>query len=149
TYLFMNTRVPPFDDVRVRRAVNLAVDRPVVARASATFVEAEPTCQILPPVFPGYERYCPYTLPPTSNGWSAPDRSRARQLGAASGTRGALITVWVPHKYRGEAGPMTALLRSLGYRTRTKRVSDGIYGNPKRSPANPNSRAQAGLFGWT
>src|SRR5262249_32259141 len=36
-----------------------------------------------------------------------------------------------------------------GYRTRTKRVSDGIYGNPKRSPANPNSRAQAGLFGWT
>ena len=44
---------------------------------------------------------------------------------------------------------MTALLRSLGYRTRTRPVSDFIYSDPKRSPQNPNSRAQAGLFGWT
>jgi peptide/nickel transport system substrate-binding protein len=150
TYLFMNTQVPPFDDVRVRRAVNLAVDRAVAARASAALVGAEPTCQILPPDFPGYQRYCPYTIHPGSNVWSAPDLSRARRLVAASGTRGALITVWEPDRHRGEAGPMTALLRTLGYRTRTKRVSNDIYyNNPKTSPQNPNSRAQAGFFAWT
>ena len=149
TYLFMNTRVPPFDDVRVRRAVNFAVDRNVAARASTGFIGAEPTCQILPPDFPGNQRYCPYTLHPGER-WSAPDLVRARRLVAASGTRGASITVWEPERHRGEARPVAALLRSLGYRARTKRVSDdAYYYDPKTSPMNPNSRAQAGLFAWT
>jgi len=149
TYLFMNTRVPPFDDVRVRRAVNFAVDRAAAARASAGFVGAEPTCQILPPDFRGYQRYCPYTLHPGANEWSAPDLSRARRLVAASGTRGALVTMWEPERHRGEARLATALLRSLGYRTRTKRVSDDVYYNPSTGPLNPNRRAQAGLSAWT
>jgi YVTN family beta-propeller protein len=150
TYLFMNTRLPPFDDVRVRRAVNFAIDRAAAARASAAFVGAEPTCQILPPDFPGYERHCPYTLHPGAHEWGAPDLSRARRLVAASGTRGASITVWEPKRHRGEARLATALLRSLGYRARTKRVSNRFYyDNPKTSPLNPRSRAQAGLFAWT
>src|SRR5262245_13301821 len=86
TYLFMNTQVPPFDDVRVRQAVNFAIDRAAAARASALFAAAEPTCQILPPDFPGYQRYCPYTLRPGAREWSAPDLARARRLVAASGT---------------------------------------------------------------
>jgi DNA-binding SARP family transcriptional activator/ABC-type transport system substrate-binding protein len=150
TYVFMNTRVPPFDDVRVRRAVNFAVDRAAAARASAAFAGAEPTCQILPPDFPGYERYCPYTLRPGAHHWSAPDLSRARQLVAASGTQGMLVTVWEPERHRGEARGVTAVLRSLGYRARTKRVSDHVYyDDPKTSPLNPRNRVQAGLFAWT
>jgi YVTN family beta-propeller protein len=150
TYLFMNTRVPPFDDVRVRRAVNFAVDRAAAARASAAFAGAEPTCQILPPDFPGYQRSCPYTLRPGAHRWSAPDLSRARRLVAASGTRGAQVTVWEPQRHRGEARGVTAVLRSLGYRARTKRVSDHVYYvDPKTSPRNPHSRVQAGLFAWT
>jgi peptide/nickel transport system substrate-binding protein len=142
--------VPPFDDVRVRRAVNFAVDRAAAARASAVFAGAEPTCQILPPDFPGYQRSCPYTLRPGAQRWSAPDLSRARRLVAASGTRGALVTVWEPQRHRGEAREIAAVLRSLGYRARTKRVSDRVYyEDPKRSPLNPHSRAQAGLFAWT
>jgi peptide/nickel transport system substrate-binding protein len=150
TYLFMNTRAAPFDDVRVRRAVNYAVDRAAAARASTGFVAAEPTCQILPPDFPGYQRYCSYTLRPGPRGWSGPDLARARRLVAASGTRGTSVTVWEPERHRGEARLATALLDSLGYRATTKRVSDAVYYyNPQTSPLNPNSRAQAGFFAWT
>jgi peptide/nickel transport system substrate-binding protein len=150
TYLFMNTRVPPFDDVRVRRAVSYAVDRAAAAHASTGLVGAEPTCQILPPDFPGYQRYCPYTLRPGARGWSAPDLSRARRLVAASGTRGMAVTVWEPQRHRGQARVVTAVLRSLGYRAHTKRVSDHVYYvDPKTSPLNPHSRVQAGLFAWT
>src|SRR5262249_37921692 len=136
-------------DVRVRRAVNLAIDRAAAVRASAAFVGAEPTCQILPPDFPGYQRYCPYTLHPGSDEWSAPDLARARRLVAAPGPRGTPVTVWEPADKRGEAGPMAALLRSLGYRARTKDVSQDVYFDSNKGPLNPLHRVQAGLFGWT
>ena len=49
-YYFMNTRVPPFNDVRVRRAVNYALDRAALAR----IYHARPACQVVPPQMPGY-----------------------------------------------------------------------------------------------
>lgn len=51
---------PPFDDVRVRRAINLAVDRAHIVQLYGGV--ARPTCQVLPPGVPGYRPYCPYHL---------------------------------------------------------------------------------------
>ena len=34
-FMFLNVRTPPFNDVRVRQAVNLALDRGLVVKASA------------------------------------------------------------------------------------------------------------------
>jgi peptide/nickel transport system substrate-binding protein len=149
TYLFLNTKVPPFDDLRVRRALNYAANRAAGVRISARAIGAEPTCQILPPDFPGFQRYCPYTLGAGAGGeWTAPDLDRARRLVAASGTRGAVVTVWVPDNHQGE-GPFAAnLLRSVGYRARIKRVSNQTYYDPAAGPLNPRRRAQAGLFSW-
>ena len=94
-FLQFNTTVAPFNDVRVRQALNLAIDRQAVARLYGGTIAASPTCQILPPGVLGYKRYCPYTFSPTSNGrWRAPDLARARRLVAASGTRGDRVTVW-------------------------------------------------------
>jgi YVTN family beta-propeller protein len=149
TYLFLNTKVPPFDDIRSRRALNYAADRAEGVRISSRASGAQPTCQILPPNFPGYRPYCPYTLGPgTSGDWTSPDLRRANKLVDASASRGAVVTVWVPDNHRGEASFAATLLRSLGYRARIKRVSDDVYYNPATGPLNPLRRVQAGLFSW-
>ena len=94
-FLFLNTRLPPFDDVRVRRAVNLAVDRAAFARSEGGPQLAQVTCQLRPPGTVGFRRYCPYTADPDRTGeWKAPDLARARRLVAASGTKGMRVTVW-------------------------------------------------------
>jgi YVTN family beta-propeller protein len=149
TYLFLNTKVPPFDDVRVRRAVNYVADRAGAVLASFRATGDGPTCQILPPDFPGFQRYCPYTLHPGPSGrWTAPDLARARRLVTSSGTRGAAVTIWVPDNHRGEAAFSAALLRSLGYRTHIKRVDNDTYYDPEKGVMNPQRHVQAGLLSW-
>jgi YVTN family beta-propeller protein len=149
TYLFLNTRVPPFDDLRVRRAANYGADRAAAVRSSAQSLGAQPTCQVLPPNFPGFRRYCPYTLHPGPSGvWNGPDLERARRLVAASGTKGAPVTVWIPDNQQSEGPVAAALMRSLGYRTRLKRVSIPDYYYSGNGPANPRSRVQAGVNAW-
>jgi peptide/nickel transport system substrate-binding protein len=82
-YFFMNTRRAPFDDVRVRRAVNLAVDR--AGLAGAFGAEAAPTASILPPGVPGHLDV--EALP-------APDLAAARRLVREAGAVGAPVNVW-------------------------------------------------------
>ena len=120
----LNTRVAPFDHVRARRALNYAVDRNLfIARFGGPLV-GRPTCQILPPNFPGYEPYCPYTRSPTRSGrWRGPDLVRARRLVAASGTSGMRVIVWSDKPGVGLGmGYVAALLSQLGYRATVKVV---------------------------
>ena len=51
-YLTLNANVPPFDDVRVRRAVNMAVNKDRVIQLING--RATPAAQPLPPLMPGY-----------------------------------------------------------------------------------------------
>jgi YVTN family beta-propeller protein len=93
-FIVLDTEAPPFDDVRVRRAMNLALDRERVVRILGGEGTALPTCQQLPPNFPGYEPYCPYTTDPGSGGsWTAPDTQRAKRLIRRSGTAGMRVVI--------------------------------------------------------
>jgi peptide/nickel transport system substrate-binding protein len=122
-FFSLNTNLRPFDDVRVRRALDLAVDRAKIVEMYGGPAVAYPLCQPLVPGMPGYRRYCPYTVDPTRDGrWKGPDLARARRLVAASGRRGELVTVWgstdelaIP---RALPGYIARVLRSLGFRTR-------------------------------
>ena len=52
-YIGMNSQEPPFDDVKVRQALNYAIDRETLATVLLSGVVA-PTSKILPPGFPAY-----------------------------------------------------------------------------------------------
>jgi len=149
TFAFvMNTRVPPFKDVAVRRALNYAIDRGRIVRYVGGTLAAQPTCQILPPTVPGYRPYCPYTVNPTTSGtWTAPDLAKAKELVRSSGTRGMKVTVLGDRNYQSRwAAPyLVRLLRELGYHASLVR---------RKSPANileladSRNRTQIGWFGY-
>jgi YVTN family beta-propeller protein len=118
----LNTHLPPFNNVLVRRAFNYAIDRNAIARMYGGAAFATPTCQPLAPGLPGYRRYCPYTSDASEHGiYTGPNLAYARRLVARSGTRGEHIDVWgspdegyIPARVAGYAA---RVLRSLGYRT--------------------------------
>ncbi len=122
-FIPLNTHLPPFDEVRARRAFNYAIDRLKVARMYGGGSVAPPTCQTLMPGTFGYRPHCPYTRSSRrSDVWTAPDVVRARRLVAASGTRGQRVDVWGPTDSLGtprQLPPYVArVLRSIGYRTK-------------------------------
>ncbi len=123
----MNTRLPPFDDVRVREAVNLATDRAALVGAWGGPLTATVTCQIVPPGFSGYQRYCPWTVDPGANGnWLGPDLTRARQLIDQAGVAGERVTVWGADdsgQHAAVARSFTRLLDDLGFRATTRLLS--------------------------
>ena len=149
SYIWLNTRSAPFDNLLARQAFNYAVDRGTIAQLAlgANGSGGRPTCQLLPPDFPGYVPYCPYTQDPTQSGrWLAPDLLKARALVRESGTQGASVTLVQPSVVPHRAGEEpVAALRAIGYRARLVDLSPTtLFG----SPPSFFLRFQAGLMGW-
>jgi peptide/nickel transport system substrate-binding protein len=117
-YLALNTTMAPFDNEDARRAVSYAFDRAATLAIQGGPQAGRVTCQFLPPDFPGYRPYCPYTANPNpqTGAWSDPDLKRAADLVARSGTSGDAVDVWTPG-YTKQFGPyVVGLLERLGYR---------------------------------
>jgi len=80
-YVTINTQVEPFNDVRVRRALNMAIDKSRIVRIINN--RAVPANQILPPLMPGYDKdYKGYAF----------DREQAKKLLAEAGYPGGFRT---------------------------------------------------------
>jgi hypothetical protein len=114
---WMNTAVPPFNNLDVRRAVNFAINRTQMADVYGGPPFVSITCQILPPGFPGYQPYCPYTLDRDAGGhWRAPDLKEAQRLVDASGTAGMHVVVGPNlESFSAERDYLGSVLKELGY----------------------------------
>src|SRR5262249_35975749 len=83
------------NDLRVRQALNFAVDRAAIVRAYGGSLADTPSCQTIPPGEPGYRRYCPYTRDPApARPWVRPDLPTPPPPVAQSKTRGASVSIW-------------------------------------------------------
>ena len=141
-YLAINTRKPPFDDVRVRRALNLAIDREAILNEifSGTGLAAT---NPLPPVLWAYNG----DIPPFPY-----DPDEARRLIAEAGITGGLSTdLWYmpvsrPYNPNGRrmAEMIAADLERLGIRLSLETADWDVYREKLQ-----NGETTLSLYGWT
>ncbi len=127
-YFAFNVNEKPFNNLKARQGVNFATDRNALVKIAGGPKLAVPTCQILPPNFPGYKPYCPYTKNPGSGKWTAPDLTKAQQLINASGTKGARVKVNTDTTDTDKALGLyfVGLLNKLGYKATLQALSSDI-----------------------
>jgi peptide/nickel transport system substrate-binding protein len=116
-YFWMNTQEKPFDDVKVRQAVNYAIDSSALERIYAGQIKG--THQILPPGMPGYEQFdlYPYNI------------EKAKEMIKEANPSDMDITVWTdtesPNNEAGEY--LNEVLKELGFNTTLKILNADNY----------------------
>ncbi len=127
-YAPMNTNLAPFNNIKARQAVNFAIDRNALVKIFGGPKLATPSCQVLPPGFPGHVDYCPYTKNPGAK-WSAPDLAKAKQLVKESGTAGQKVTVLSSDDEVNKAVGvyLQSVLNQIGYKASVKPISGNIF----------------------
>jgi len=116
-YFWMNTKKPPFDDVKVRQAVNYAVDSAALERVYSGQIKG--TQQILPPGMPGYEKLELYPH----------DMEKAKEMLKEANPSDMDITVWTDTESpNNEAGEYyEGVLKELGFNTKLKILNADNY----------------------
>jgi len=131
----MNNRLAPFDNVKVRQAVNYAIDRNALVRLYGGL--ATPTENILPPTYPQYKKHTFYPL----------DLAKAKQLIEQAGAKGATVTVWGSNRDTSKK-PVQYLqdvLKSIGLNAKLKIIDAAIYWT---TIGNQQTKAQIGFADW-
>ena len=118
TYFLLNTRKAPMNNLKVRQALNYAVNRDALLKIFGG--QGTPTENIIPPSLgPAFQRQWPYPY----------DLAKAKRLVRQSGTQGMAVQVW---SHSDAPAPQAAqyvasVLDSLGYKATVKTLSQSVY----------------------
>ena len=148
-YFALNTRTPPFNNLKARQAINFAADRNAYVKIGGGPSLAVPTCQILPPNFPGYKPYCPYTAGSDTTKWTGVDLAKAKQLVQQSGTAGMKVVVnsASDDTSKALAQQMVADLNKIGYKASTQLLTGSIQ-YPFIQNSNNSSKWNVAWSAW-
>ncbi len=148
-YFALNTRTPPFNNLKARQAINYAADRNAYVKIGGGPSLAVPTCQVLPPNFPGYQPYCPYTSGSGTTKWAGPDIAKAKQLVQQSGTAGMKVVVnsASDDTSKALAQQMVADMNKIGYKATTQLLTGSIQ-YPFIQNSNNSSKWNAAWSAW-
>ncbi|HMC69189.1 MAG TPA: ABC transporter substrate-binding protein, partial [Mycobacteriales bacterium] len=138
-FLALNTHRPLFADVRLRRAVNYAIDRAALARLGDAFVPLpeHPTDHYLPPGIPGYRNVHIYPL--------TPDLAKARQLAKGHPSTTAVLYTCDVSPCDQQAQIIKKDLAAIGLRVEVKAFPMGTYFTKL---ATPGERFDIAWVGW-
>lgn len=139
SFFYLNTHRPLFRDVRMREAVNYAIDRRVLARIGngGQPLPERPTGQYLPPGIPGSTNAPVYPL--------TPDVPKAKALAQARGQPAVLYTCEEP-TCRLQAQIVKTELAAIGLRLEVKEFSIEAL---QAASAAPRRRFDLAAGGWT
>jgi peptide/nickel transport system substrate-binding protein len=135
-YFWMNMQQPPFDDLKVREAVNYAINPEAFERIYAGSLTG--AHQILPPGMPGHEDFDLYPY----------DMKKAKQLIAEANPSDRDITVWTDNENpNNEAGAYYQdILTKLGFRAKFKEINADNYFTVIGNQSTPD--LDTGWFDW-
>jgi len=135
-YFWMNIREAPFNKLKVRQAVNYAIDR----RALQTLVWGglgRPTQNVLPPTYPSYRKLnlYPHNL------------TKAKTLINQAGANGAKVTVWTRNVSDAVTAAQyyTSLLNQIGLNASLNVLPRATY---YTTIGNVDTHAQTGWARW-
>lgn len=126
-FFWMNMSRPPFDDLKVRQAVNYAVDSEALERIYSGALAA--AHQILPEGMPGHEAFDLYPH----------DMAKAEALIKQANPSDREVTVWTDNESpNDEAGAYYAdVLEKLGFDVNLKTINADVYFPTIGNPATP------------
>ena len=135
-YFWMNMREAPFNKLKVRQAVNWAIDRSALQRIVWGGL-GRPTQNVLPPTYPSYRRLTLY----------GHNLSKARQMITQAGAKGAKVTVWTREVSDAltAAQYYTSVLNSIGLDAKLTTLPRSTY---YTTIGNVNTHAQTGWARW-
>jgi peptide/nickel transport system substrate-binding protein len=135
-YFWMNINEPPFNKLKVRQAVNWAIDRKALQNLVWGGL-GRPTENVLPPTYPSYRKISLY----------GHNIAKAKSMISAAGANGAKVTVWTRNVSDAVTAAQyyTSVLNQIGLNASLNVLPRATY---YTTIGNVDTHAQTGWARW-
>ena len=134
-YFFMNERLPPFNNIKARQAVNYGIDRQALVQLFGGL--GQTTQNFLPPNYPQYKKITYWHY----------DIKKAQQLVKSAGLTGTSVKVFGENvdPSKSVVEYLASVLNKIGYKASVKELAHGVYFT---TIGNQATKAQTGWADW-